>query len=1012
VIAVREIHTARSEFTIARAGDVDVTPLRVILSRTRVAIDTQSTPLCGCTGTISRRATWLAHVLRLAPFRRDPRQSRRIAMLVRTLVRWSARTLVLIGSASFAVAGVHIVDTAGQGNFTTIQAAVDASIDGDVILVRGGSYAAFTIDNKSLAIYADADATVAVNGAVQILNIAATKTVVLSSLQVTGTSTNPAPTAALSLTDNAGALRFQKCTFTGGAGLSSFDHFNDTYPPAAHGVRMANNPNVCFVGCTLRGGNAYVDASHCDECTGGLGGDGVRAQGSIVALYDSLCAGGSGGETGDFGGSGGVGYRALDVGGFASRSTFKGGDGGDAWDYIAAFGGHGGDALRLEQSAGFHLLSAAYQPGAGGESYFFPQAHGAPGVAISGTGSAVTLPGIARVFSATTLADDGGSISVTVFGQEGDKVYLPQSLRTSFTYKGAFSGVWLVPHPLYFALDPIAIVPASGSVTFDVSMLHLPSNVDAGVAFAQGYVVDTQGTHILGSPIDALLMRCAVLAPDCNGNGRFDTCDLFQHLSLDCDANSVPDECEPDCNHNGVADVCDIASHASADADHNGVPDECEQVGATWYVDASAAPGGDGSSAHPFQSIAQGIAVSLTGHTVIVRDGVYTGAANRNIDFTGRNIVLVSQNGPANCIIDCQQSGRAIRLHSVEGPAARIEGFTIRNGTSAGSSADPSSGGGINLWNASPTIVNCIFSNCVASPDGGGAVYSFSGSPLIRDCSFVGNQAGFAGAVELTYGNPHVVNCLFANNSADGGGALGLFSPDAPMQLVVGCTFLDNTAATTGGAVYYTGNASAVVSFDGCLIAGNSAQIGGGFAGNAHLSITNSTIVNNHASVRGGGIVRQITGSGSIANSIVWGNTAPSGAQIAVYDSGSSLSVSRCDCQGGQAAAYVGAGASLTWGAGNLDLDPRFVDPNGPDADPLTVADNDYRLTILSPCIDAGDNALVAEDSGDVDSDNDTSETLPFDLDHLPRFRDIPSAPDTGSGTPPIVDMGAYERQS
>lgn len=33
------------------------------------------------------------------------------------------------------------------------------------------------------------------------------------------------------------------------------------------------------------------------------------------------------------------------------------------------------------------------------------------------------------------------------------------------------------------------------------------------------------------------------------------------------------------------------------------------------------------------------------------------------------------------------------------------------------------------------------------------------------------------------------------------------------------------------------------------------------------------------------------------------------------------------------------------------------------------------------------------------------------DLDGNPRFLDIPSAPDSGNGTSPLVDMGAYEAQ-
>jgi hypothetical protein len=425
-------------------------------------------------------------------------------MSIRNLALWSVRTLVLLAPASLANAGVHIVDVNGQGDFTTIQDAVNASIDDDVILVRDGHYTAFTIDNKALAVYADADAIVAVTGAVKIMNLAAAKTLVVSGLTVTEPTTLPA-TVALTATNNAGALRFQQCTFKGGKGSSTLG-FNNHYPNGGDGVDLTNDPDVSFVGCTLQGGNPFMEMHDCYECTGGNGGDGVHSQTSAVALYDSLCIGGTGGETGGWGGAGGAGYRALDGGGFASRSTFKGGAGGQADDYLRAYGGAGGDALHVEPSAGFHLLSDTYVPGAGGLAYEFPEDNGPAGQAIGGGGLADTLPGTARVFfSATKLANDGGSISVTVFGQDGDKVYLPQSLRTNFQYKAAFSGVWLLPHPLYFSLDPMAIVPSSGSVTFDVSLLHLPSNADAAVAFAQGYVVDAQGTHILGSPIDVLL---------------------------------------------------------------------------------------------------------------------------------------------------------------------------------------------------------------------------------------------------------------------------------------------------------------------------------------------------------------------------------------------------------------------------------------------------------------------------------------------------------------------------
>jgi hypothetical protein len=53
----------------------------------------------------------------------------------------------------------------------------------------------------------------------------------------------------------------------------------------------------------------------------------------------------------------------------------------------------------------------------------------------------------------------------------------------------------------------------------------------------------------------------------------------------------------------------------------------------------------------------------------------------------------------------------------------------------------------------------------------------------------------------------------------------------------------------------------------------------------------------------------------------------------------------------------------------------------------------------------------VPADEFDLDGDGDTDEPIPFDLDGNPRFVDDPDTDDTGHGTPPIVDMGAYEYQ-
>ncbi len=112
-----------------------------------------------------------------------------------------------------------------------------------------------------------------------------------------------------------------------------------------------------------------------------------------------------------------------------------------------------------------------------------------------------------------------------------------------------------------------------------------------------------------------------------------------------------------------------------------------------------------------------------------------------------------------------------------------------------------------------------------------------------------------------------------------------------------------------------------------------------------------------------GNVIAQSSLSGSFANggggifcnngslvvargTVVWGNSAASGAQIAVHDS-ASLTMHYSNVEGGLAAAYAASTATLSWGTGMLELDPRFVDR----------ANGDFALNPGSPCIDVGDPA-------------------------------------------------------
>jgi len=67
-----------------------------------------------------------------------------------------------------------------------------------------------------------------------------------------------------------------------------------------------------------------------------------------------------------------------------------------------------------------------------------------------------------------------------------------------------------------------------------------------------------------------------------------------------------------------------------------------------------------------YDYIQDAIAAALAGDTVLVANGVYTGAGNKNLDFDGKAITVRSQNGPENCIIDCESNGRAFLFRNGE----------------------------------------------------------------------------------------------------------------------------------------------------------------------------------------------------------------------------------------------------------------------------------------------------------------------------------------------------------
>jgi len=225
-----------------------------------------------------------------------------------------------------------------------------------------------------------------------------------------------------------------------------------------------------------------------------------------------------------------------------------------------------------------------------------------------------------------------------------------------------------------------------------------------------------------------------------------------------------------------------------------------------------------------YATIQAAIDDAVNGDEIIVADGTYTGAGNRELDPGGRAITIRSENGPAACIIDCETSGRAFNIENGEGPDTRIEGLQVTRG-----GFDPFLDRTVILRNASPTFVDCVF---VDNPQ---VINAIDASPTFIDCWFQRSSidaGGSGGAIFLNGGELTLVRCDFVDNySDDSGGAVyakgSVFATD--------CRFVDNDAYYYGGAIEVS---EGTLVASRCDFISNDAQCDGGAIGASCPSVT------------------------------------------------------------------------------------------------------------------------------------------------------------------------------
>jgi len=209
----------------------------------------------------------------------------------------------------------------------------------------------------------------------------------------------------------------------------------------------------------------------------------------------------------------------------------------------------------------------------------------------------------------------------------------------------------------------------------------------------------------------------------------------------------------------------------------------------------------------------------------------------------------------------------------------------------------------------------------ISGENSGGGVYCASSTAIVTNCIIVGNSAWDSGGGAFS---GTLVNCLLKNNFAD--------------ALNVG-----------------SGGGAAQSSLINCIITGN--HVGYIGAGAINCTLVNCTVVSNSAAAYAGSV-----GGCTLKNCIVYYNCN----YYTNADSSSGYLFTNC---------CVSFPTNGLQGANNFTNPPMFAD----------LSSGDYHLSAASPCINAGNNSFIANNT---------------DLDGNPRI--------VGG----VVDLGAYEFQS
>lgn len=210
------------------------------------------------------------------------------------------------------------------------------------------------------------------------------------------------------------------------------------------------------------------------------------------------------------------------------------------------------------------------------------------------------------------------------------------------------------------------------------------------------------------------------------------------------------------------------------------VTTECGVHNLTWYdlvkIKSSQVTKEIGEG-YDYTSIQEAIDKAVYGDIILVHDGTYI----ENINFKGKVITVLSENGPAHTVITKKGGENTVEFNHAEGAYSVLEGFTIDE-------YPYQSGNGISCAFSSPQIINCNIKKIKRR----GIDCRFS-SPQIINCTITGNNRS---GIYSHFSSPQIINCTISENRRS-----GIFSLGSSLT-ISNCVITGNTTPDLGSGIY------------------------------------------------------------------------------------------------------------------------------------------------------------------------------------------------------------------